>query len=81
MAQRIRRTAGLAATLRSASPRAASPTRPPFSEMLGGHLYEELPPPPPESEVPDEYHLYDLNHLYHQFNMNKKYEYELFLPI
>ena len=36
------------------------PPRPPFSEMVSGALFEDMPPPPPPSDVPAEYHIYDM---------------------
>ena len=55
------RTAGGMPSLSGMSPRSASPARAPFSELLGGQLFEEVEPPPPESEIPEEYALYDLS--------------------
>ncbi len=49
------------ASLRSAGGGPGSPkSRQSFAEMLSGSLFEELTPPPPPSEIPEEYHLYDM---------------------
>ena len=36
------------------------PPRPPFSEIISGSLFEDMPSPPPPSDVPAEYHIYDM---------------------